>query len=84
MPALSLRELQDQARHHLDPAVYDFVAGGAADEVTMRANQTAFTRIGLLPRVLRGSHPRDLAVTLLGRHATQPIIVRCRPPRPRA
>jgi hypothetical protein len=59
MEPLSLRELEDEARRHLAPAVYDYFAGGADDEVTMRANETAFAQIGLVPRVLRGSQTRE-------------------------
>jgi 4-hydroxymandelate oxidase len=75
MESLSLRGIEEEARRRLDPAVYDFFAGGAADEVTTRANETTFARIGLLPRVLRGSQARELAVTLLGRRIAQPVIV---------
>jgi 4-hydroxymandelate oxidase len=75
MEALSLRELEDEARRRLDPAVYDFFAGGAEDEVTVRANEAAFARIGLVPRVLRGGRARELAVTLLGRRAALPVVV---------
>jgi 4-hydroxymandelate oxidase len=75
MESLSLREMEDEARRRLDPAVHDFFAGGTGDEVTVRANEAAFARIGLVPRVLRGGHSRELAVTLLGRRAAQPVIV---------
>src|SRR5215470_8682583 len=73
--ALSLRELEFEARKLLDPAVYDFVAGGAEDEVTLRANDSAFARIGLVPRVLGGKRTPDLAITLLGRPATMPVLI---------
>jgi 4-hydroxymandelate oxidase len=75
MQALSLRELEAEARQRLDPAAYDYFAGGADDEVTLRANETAFARIGLVPRVLRGSGQPELAVTLLGCRAAMPILV---------
>jgi 4-hydroxymandelate oxidase len=75
MESLSLPEIEEEARRRLDPAIYDFFAGGAADEVTTRANETTFARIGLLPRVLRGGQARELAVTLLGRRIAQPVIV---------
>jgi 4-hydroxymandelate oxidase len=75
MDALSLRELERQARGRLDPAVYDFFAGGADDEVTVRANEAAFARLGLLPRTLRGGRERDLAVTVLGRREALPVVV---------
>ncbi|HTE71053.1 MAG TPA: alpha-hydroxy acid oxidase, partial [Actinomycetes bacterium] len=75
MQSLSLHEIEDEARHRLDPAVYDFFAGGAGDEVTVRANQAGFAQIGLVPRVLCGTSTRELAVTLLGRRTAQPVIV---------
>jgi len=73
--ALSLRELELEARKLLDPAVYDFFAGGAEDEVTLRANDAAFARIGLVPRVLCGKRTPDLAISLLGRPATMPVLI---------
>ena len=55
MQAFSLRELELEAQRRLDPAVYDYFAGGADDEITVRSNEAAFAHIGLLPRVLRGA-----------------------------
>jgi 4-hydroxymandelate oxidase len=75
MEPLSLREIEDEARRRLDPAVYDFFAGGAEDEVTVRANEAGFARTGLVPRVLCGGRTRELAVTLLGRGAALPVVI---------
>ncbi|MGH3976932.1 MAG: alpha-hydroxy-acid oxidizing protein, partial [Pseudonocardiaceae bacterium] len=75
MNALSLRELEAEARRCLAPAVYDYFAGGADDEITLRANEAAFARIGLLPRVLRGSGHRELEIRLLGCRALFPVLV---------
>jgi 4-hydroxymandelate oxidase len=75
MQALSLRDFESEACKRLDPAAYDYFAGGADDEVTLRANESAFARIGLLPRVLRGAGPPDLALTLLGCPVTMPVVV---------
>jgi 4-hydroxymandelate oxidase len=75
MPLLSLREFEAEARRRLDPEVYDFFAGGAEDEITLRANEAAFRRIGLVPRVLRGKCERNLDITLLGCHASMPIVI---------
>lgn len=75
MHALSLRELECQAQRRLDPAVYDFFAGGADDEITLRANEAALRRIGLVPRVLCGSVQRELEITLLGCCASMPILL---------
>ena len=75
MQALSLREFEQQARERLDPAVYDFFAGGADDELTLRANEAAFARIGLVPRVLRGGGRPRLEVELLGSRASMPVVI---------
>ncbi len=75
MPALSLREMESEARRRLDPAVYDFFAGGADDEITLRANEAAFRRVGLVPRVLRGETERELGTTLLGCRSSMPVLV---------
>ena len=75
MSTLSLRTLEADARARLGPAVYDYFAGGADDEITLRSNETAFSRIGLVPRVLRGSLDRTLEVELLGYRASMPILI---------
>jgi 4-hydroxymandelate oxidase len=75
MEAQSLRDLEDDAIRLLDPTVYDYFAGGADDEITLRANEAAFSRIGLVPRVLRGVGKPDLAVTLLGCRASMPVLI---------
>src|SRR5215467_4637440 len=74
-PVVSLRDLEFEARKHLDPVVYDFVAGGAEDELTVRANDSAFWRINLVPRVLRGKGTPDLAANLLGQPSTMPVLI---------
>src|SRR5262245_27651558 len=71
----SLRDLEHEARKLLDPAVYDFFAGGAEDEVTLQANNAGFARIGLVPRVLCGKQTPELAISLLGRPASMPVLI---------
>jgi len=75
MRPLSLADLQARARLRLPDAVYDFFAGGADDEVTLRANEAAFGRIELIPRVLRGAASRDLGVHLLGSQSSMPVMI---------
>jgi 4-hydroxymandelate oxidase len=75
MPIVSPSDLEAEARQRLDPAVYDFYAGGADGEVTLRANEAAFARLSLLPRVLCGHTTRELAVELLGRRLDIPVLV---------
>ncbi|MFI7129929.1 alpha-hydroxy acid oxidase [Nonomuraea sp. NPDC050153] len=75
MERWSLREFEAEARARLDPAHYDYFAGGAGDEVTVRANEAAFARIGLLPRALRGAAKPQTGLTLLGSRAAMPVLV---------
>ncbi len=43
--------------------VHSYVAGGCGDEDTQRANVDAFSRHGIVPRMLNGATERDLSVT---------------------
>ncbi|GLZ05226.1 alpha-hydroxy-acid oxidizing enzyme [Actinomadura sp. NBRC 104412] len=72
----TLREFEALARDRLEPAHYDYFAGGAGDEVTLRANEDAFGRLALLPRVLRGHAGNPgIEVSLLGGRASPPVLV---------
>ncbi|GAA3452163.1 alpha-hydroxy acid oxidase [Dactylosporangium matsuzakiense] len=70
-----LAELRARARDALEPAHWDYFEGGAGDERTLRANEEAFARVRLVPRVLRATGPRDLRTTLLGTELRAPILV---------
>ncbi|WP_225728367.1 MULTISPECIES: alpha-hydroxy acid oxidase [unclassified Nocardia] len=72
---LNLREIEYAARAVLDPVYVDYIAGGARDELTLRENEAAFTRLRLLPRMLRGASKRELHTTLLGSRSSMPILV---------
>ena len=68
-------ELERRAAGRLSPDVYDFYAGGAGHEATLRANQKAWRRIQFLPRVLRDVSAVDTSVVLGG-----PVELRVRTP----
>ncbi|MEU3985142.1 alpha-hydroxy acid oxidase [Streptomyces sp. NPDC026672] len=72
---LSVRDFETAARERIDPVHADFIAGGARDEVTVRANEEAFGRLRLLPRVLRGRAAPDLDVDLFGGRARLPVVL---------
>jgi 4-hydroxymandelate oxidase len=71
---LSLRALEVVARARLQPEIFDFFAGGADDEETLRANEDAFGRIGLVPRVLRAARP-EIFQDLLGVPLRTPVVI---------
>ncbi|WP_328348131.1 alpha-hydroxy acid oxidase [Micromonospora sp. NBC_00421] len=72
---LNLADVAAAARRRLDPVHWDFFAGGAGDERTLRANEAAFARRWLRPRVLRGTGARDLRISLFGDAVSMPVLV---------
>ena len=73
MDPLDIAALEEQARQKLDRGVYDYVAGGADDEVTLAANCAAWDSVLLRPRVLRDVSSIDTSTTLLGTPVAAPI-----------
>lgn len=71
----SVEELEREATAVLSQAAYDYVAGGAGSEDTVRANLEAFRRHRLVPRYLRDVSRRDLGVDLLGTRLPTPILL---------
>ncbi|NUP68800.1 MAG: alpha-hydroxy-acid oxidizing protein [Nonomuraea sp.] len=72
---VNLRDFETAAKDKLDPVRYDYFASGAQDEITVRANETAFQRLSLLPRILRGAGPPRLGLSLFGRTSSMPVLL---------
>ncbi|UAK30662.1 lactate 2-monooxygenase [Nocardia asteroides] len=72
---MTYADLEAKARAALPPAIWSYVAGGAGDELTQRANVTAFEKLGLIPRMLRASKTRDLSIELFGMTLPTPIFL---------
>ncbi|GII85753.1 alpha-hydroxy-acid oxidizing enzyme [Sphaerisporangium siamense] len=72
---VNVREFEHAARDALDPVFYDYFASGAQDEVTTAANEAAFRRLCLVPRVLRGLGPPGLETTVLGHRTSMPLLM---------
>ena len=75
MDPVNVREFEALARERLDPVHYDYFAGAAQDEITVRGNESAFARLALVPRILRGVAAPALDVTVLGADASMPIMM---------
>jgi L-lactate dehydrogenase (cytochrome) len=67
-------ELEQRAREKLDPGAFDYVAGGAGAEQTMRSNREAFGRWRIIPRMLRNVESRNLRLNLLGFDMPAPLL----------
>ncbi|MGH2723753.1 MAG: lactate 2-monooxygenase [Actinomycetota bacterium] len=70
-----LAELEGRAREVLAPEAYDYVAGGAGSEDTVRENLEAFRRWRIVPRHLRNVESRDLSVEVFGRRLPAPVLL---------
>jgi len=75
MNAINIDDLRILARKRLPRAVFEFIDGGALDEITLRANREDFHAMRLMPRVLTDIETRNQSVELFGRRYDSPIIL---------
>jgi L-lactate dehydrogenase (cytochrome) len=68
-------DLRRIARRRLPRGVFDYIDGGAEDELTMAANSVAYRRLTFSPRVLRDVSQVDTSSSLLGRALTYPLVL---------
>ena len=73
--AYSIESLRAVAERRLPRMLFDFVDGGAEDEVSLGRNREAFGRIELRPRVLAGAGAPDLSVEVLGERLSLPVMI---------
>ncbi|MGO9466113.1 MAG: lactate 2-monooxygenase [Isosphaeraceae bacterium] len=72
---VAIEDLAEKARSILKPAAFDYLAGGAGAEDTVRANRAAFDRWRIVPRFLRNVAARDLTVEALGQRLPAPVML---------
>ncbi|MFG2928372.1 alpha-hydroxy-acid oxidizing protein [Streptomyces achromogenes] len=72
---MTYTDLEAQAQAAMSPSVRSYVAGGAGDEYTQRANVTAFEGWGLVPRMMVSPTRRDLSVDLFGMRLATPLFM---------
>jgi lactate 2-monooxygenase len=72
---VAIEKLEQRAREALTPEAWDYVAGGAGGEDTMRANRDAFRRWRIVPRMLRDVAQRDLSLQLFGQALPAPVLL---------
>ncbi len=68
-------ELERRAESAMSPRAWAYVAGGAGEGATVRANRSAFERHRIVPRMLPGNAHRDLSTELLGRRLPAPVLL---------
>lgn len=70
----TIAELRQAARGALPRMVFDFVDGGAGDELTARRNEDDLRAIELSPRVLVDVAEVEIATTVLGQPVASPLL----------
>lgn len=75
MKPINIFDYETLAMERLDVPAWDFYTGGSEDEVTVRANRSAFERIRLRPRVLVNVSACDLQTSVLGDQVSLPVLI---------
>jgi 4-hydroxymandelate oxidase len=72
---INLFEYETAAKELLPKAEYDYIAGGATDEISVERNRRAYESWALRPRVLRDVSALDLSTTVLGGKVNLPVLI---------
>lgn len=75
MPIVSIADLREHARRRLPRMVFDYIDGGADDEVTLHRNAARFRGYELLWDVLADVSAIDTSANVLGQAVSAPIII---------
>ena len=73
--AADVSDLRKLSRRRLPRGVFDYIDGGAEDELSMGRNVEAFRRLEFAPRVLAGVAEVDPSTTLLGHRLPLPLVL---------
>jgi L-lactate dehydrogenase (cytochrome) len=71
--AVTILDLRAAARRRTPRAVFDYVDGGADEELALRRSRSAFRRVELCPGVLRDVSQVDTSTSILGRPSALPL-----------
>jgi L-lactate dehydrogenase (cytochrome) len=69
----NFHDFRELARRRLPSPIFDYIDGGADDEVTLRQNTASFERCDLVPNVLRGVEALDISVRVMGQKLSMPV-----------
>lgn len=72
---VNLHDFEPLARKRVTRMAYDYVAGGGADEITLRRNRDQFDRILLKPRVLVDVRKLDTRTEIFGQPLEHPVLL---------
>ncbi len=72
---LALPDFASAAKEVLPHPVYEYIASGAGNEITLIENERAYDRIRVWPRVLNDVRSVDISVSLFGKVLASPILL---------
>jgi (S)-mandelate dehydrogenase len=72
---LCIEELRQVARRRVPHFAFEYVEGGAEDEVTLRWNRAALDSIRFVPETLVDTSSRHQHISLFGRESSSPLII---------
>ena len=72
---INLFDFEAVAKERLPKEEYDYIAGGATDEISVDRNRRAYESWALRPRVLRDVSTLDLSTTVLGTKVSLPVLI---------
>jgi L-lactate dehydrogenase (cytochrome) len=72
---VSVADLRAIAKRRLPRGVFDYIDGGAEDELTLESNIGAYRRVRFRPRVLRDVGEVDITTSLLGKPLSMPLVL---------
>jgi (S)-mandelate dehydrogenase len=73
--ALNIADLREIARRRVPGFVFEYVEGGAEDEVTLRGNREALETLRFVPQTLVHTADRHHRATLFGRESAAPFLI---------
>ena len=68
-------DLRSLAKRRLPAGVFDYIDGGAEDEITLRNNVDAYRNVSFKPRVLRDMTHVDTSTSLFGHRLAFPLVL---------
>ena len=74
-PITNVADLRELAKRRVPRAFFEYADRGSYDEVTLRANRTAFERIALRQRVMCNVDNRSLATDIVGQPVSMPLAI---------
>ena len=73
--AINIADLRDMARRRLPGFVFEYLEGGAEDEISLQGNRDALASLRLIPRTLQDTSTRHQRIDLLGNRESSPLVI---------